>query len=177
MTNLVIGSVEYPIETLYEFDQSYRKLNAANFRRTADGSGVLRSTWSGKIATSIRGKGWAPGAFDAIALDTTHTIKCAAPLPVTSATTTVTIPASRRTDADNQPIGFAEVGGLLVYTTITNIADINAKSTNDALLAAVSGATGYRVHYTPEFTGVIRALSVTGQSTANYEIEIEAEEV
>jgi len=68
MTNLVIGTVEYPIETLYEFDQSYRKLNATDFRRTADGGGVLRSVWSGKIATLIRGKGWAPGAFDSIAL-------------------------------------------------------------------------------------------------------------
>jgi len=69
------------------------------------------------------------------------------------------------------------VGGLLVETAITNIAAINAKSTSDATLTAVSGATGYRVHYTPEFTGVIRSLTVTGQSTANYEVDIEAEEI
>ena len=177
MSTLVIGSHEFPTETLLEFDQDYQDLNAASFRRTADGSAVIRELWTGKLRTTISGRGWAPGPIRLLQENTSYLIKCVMPIPVESATTTVTIPAGRRTDSEHQPVGFAIVNGLMIETPITNIAAINAESTNDATLTAVSGSSGYRVQYAPEFTGAIRTLRVVGKSTASYDVEIEAEEL
>ena len=99
------------------------------------------------------------------------------PRQVSSNTTTVTLPASRRTDAGQTPIAFALVNDYLMPTTISNAADINAQTTNDAILASVADATSYRVHYFPEIVAAIRSANCTGTNQASFEWVVEAEEV
>lgn len=171
ITTLEFGGIVIPTEAVPEFDQRYEDLAGQTFRRTADGSGILRSGWQGKISTRITGRGWVPGGLETLALNTTHTIKCAMPRAVSSATVSVTLPAARRTDSGHTPIGFALVGDSLVSTAITGIAS------NVATLTAVSGASGYRVHYWPQITAVITANENTGNHQAEFRWSIEAEEV
>jgi hypothetical protein len=171
ITTLIVGSIVIPTEAVPEFDQRYVDLAGQTFRRTADGSGVLRSGWSGKISTRISGRGWTPSGLDTIALGSTHTIKCAQPRAVSSATTSVTLPVARRSDTGHTPIGFALVGDLLVSTAITGIVS------NVATLTSVTGASGYRVHFWPEITAVILANECTGTHQAEFRWSIEAEEV
>jgi hypothetical protein len=174
MATLIIGTIEIPTESLLEFNQSYIARSAIDFRRAADGSGYLRSAWSGKLSTTISATGWVPG-IDEIDRGTTQVISCAMPRAVSSATTTVTIPAARRTDED--PIGFAVVNEFLIETPITNLAAINAESTNDATLTAVAGASGYRVHYFPRITAAVVSNTIDGGSSGSFSWSIEAEEV
>lgn len=171
ITTLEFGSILIPTEAVPEFDQRYEDLAGQTFRRTADGSGILRSGWQGKIATRISGRGWVPAGIGAAAAGSTHVIKCAIPREASSATTSVTLPAARRTDTGHTPIGFALVGDRLVSTAITGI------TSNVATLTAVSGATGYRVHYWPQITAVVTANECTGSHQAEYRWAIEAEEV
>lgn len=175
--DLKIDGVSIPTETIAEFDQTYEDIAGETFRRTADGSGILRSGWSGKISTTISGKGWAPIPLSLAARGSTHLIACAMVDAVDSATTTVTVPAARRTDSGHSPIGFAWVGDHLVETPITNIADIDAKTTNDATLTAVAGAVAYRVHYWPELTVRIATNNCKGASLAAFTWQIEAEQI
>lgn len=171
ITTLEIGSIIVPTESLLEFSQDYQDLEASDFSRVADGSGILRTSWSGKLSTTITGSGWIPSAFDNVAQGGMHTIKCAVPRQVSSATTSVTLPAARRTDSGHTPIGFALVGDLLIETPITGIV------ANVATLTTVSGALGYRVHYWPQIVAVILRNTCRGASAAVYDWSIEAEQV
>lgn len=177
ITTLEIGSVVIPTETLLTFDQQYRDLKGERFRRTADGSGIVRKTWDGKIASQINGQGWVPSAFENIAPGVSYTVKCAIPRAVSDVSSTVTIPANRRTDAGHVPVGFALVGDSLVETPITNISAINAKTTNDATLTPVGGASGYRVHYLPEITAVVIDAECRGDGGADYVWRVNLEEL
>lgn len=177
MNNLKIGSLIVPVEALLEFEQNYEDLQGQDFKRTAAGGGILRLTWSGKLRTLVTARGWAPPPLFDLDIGSTHTIGCAVPDSASSATTTVTLPAARRTDADHQPIGFADTGDRLVLTTITNAAAINAKSTNDATLVAVSGAIAYRVHYWPEIVAAITERPRRGDSKASFRWSLVAEEI
>jgi len=170
-TNLIIGSIEVPLESRGAFNQEYEDINGQTFRRTADGSGVLRSLWTGKVRTLISGDGWAPSAFENIDAGTTHVIKCAMTRAASSATTSVTLPAARRSDAGHTPIGFALVDDTLVETPITGIV------ANVATLTAVAGADGYRVHYFPEITAVILRNTCKGAFDARFTWQIEAEQL
>lgn len=171
ITTLEIGSIIVPAQSLLEFGQDYEELSGQTFGRTADGSGVLRSLWSGKLRTVLSGKGWVPSAFENIAPGSTHVIKCAMPRTASSATTSVTLPAARRADAGHTPIGFALVGDNLTDTAITGIvADV-------ATLTAVAGADGYRVHYFPQITAVILNNTCKGAADASFSWQIEAEQV
>jgi hypothetical protein len=177
ITTLEIDNVEIPPEQLGEVTQTYSEIMQKSFARTADGSGYIRSTGTVKLRTSIIGKGWIPSAFENVDETVTHTLRCLMPRSASSNTTTVTLPSSRRVDAGHQPIGFALVADALVQTEITNLAAINAKSTNDATLTSVTGAVGYRVSYLPEITAAILSATCTGSGEASYEWTLEAEEV
>ena len=178
IVRLQIGALIVPTEALLEFDQDYRELEARAIDRAASGSVIIRTLWDGKLATRINATGWTPGLEDLDA-GQVHTIRGAIPRAASSATTTVTLPSNRRTDVD--PIGLALVPeGTIdreVETPITNLAAINAKSTDDATLTAVSGAVGYRVKWFPEFSAVITTLRSRGDHSASYRWELEAEEV
>lgn len=168
---LEFDSIIVPMQSMIEFDQDYEDIKAEDFRRTADGAGHLRAlTWS-KLRTTISGSGWVPTAFAGLSAGATYTIKCATPRSANSATTSVTLPAARRTDGDHTPIGFALVGIELIETPITGIV------ANVATLTSVSGASGYRVHYWPQISAVITSMKGRGGSAANFDFSIEAEEV
>lgn len=171
ISTLEIGNVIVPTKSILTFDQDYEDLGGRDFRRLADGSGVLRSTWQDKIATVISGTGWAPSAFENLNVGSVYVLKCAMIRSASSNTNTVTLPASRRAGGDHDPIGFAVVGDELVETPISGIvADV-------ATLDAVAGAVGYRVHYWPQITAVITRNTCRGQSSAAFTWTIEAEEV
>jgi hypothetical protein len=162
-------------QTLLEFRQEYTELRPLDFRRSADNSGFLRTTALPKLATTVESTGWIPSGFTSLDRGTTHTLKCAMIRSRDSSTETVTLPAGRRSDID--PIGFAIVDRLAVVTTITNLADILAGTTDDAILATVGGADSYRVHYWPEITCVILSNTSSGEQDGDFEWQLEAEEV
>jgi hypothetical protein len=177
ITTLAIDSLLIPTEAGLTFDQTYAQLRAEKLNRTADGSASLRRLWDNKLATTITGKGWIPSGFEALDTGATVTLKCAMPRHAASASTTVTLPAARRSDTDHEPVGYAVVGDHLVETPITNLAAILAGSTDDATLTAVTGATGYRVSYLPQFSALILSATSKGSNDATFEWSLEAEQV
>lgn len=168
--NLVVAP-----QTLLRFTQDYSELLAREFRRTADNSGILRTTGQNKIRTVINSLGWIPSALTTLELRTTHVMKCAMIRSADSDTSTVTVPAGRRSDIE--PLGFAVVNDLAVSTPITNIADILAGTTDDATLTPVAGATAYRVHYWPQITVVVLSNDSDGDESGEFNWTLEAEEI
>ena len=147
IVNLVIGSFELPIHTTLNFQQTYSHLRARNTRRLADGTAVLRQTWSDKLETNISCAGWIPSGLTVIDYSLPITIKCAAPLSASDTDETAVLPADRRTDVSLA--GWAIVNGEPVKTTVNDVTN------NVATLVTVSGATLYRVDYYPEFSAFI----------------------
>ena len=177
ITTLIIGAIELPtLATHVELTQSYDDILPIRFRRTADNTGILRSTGSAKLRTVIQGRGWVP-ALEDIDTTTTQVVKCAMHRAANSATTTVSLPAARRADTGHQPLAYGRVGDDLIATTITNLAAILAGSTDEATLTAVSGASAYVVHYWPQITAAVLVKTGQGASSAAFEWTIEAEEV
>lgn len=167
---MVVDGVTVPVEAIAEFDQDYEHLEASSFDRLATGEGVLRVGWVGKLSTVIVGRGWAPSALISLAPGVAHTLQCAMPLSVDSNTTSITIPANRRTDSGHTPVGYALVDGIFVQTPITDI------TANVCTLTAVPGATAYRVDYWPQITVHVRRNTAKGGSSAEHGWTIEAEE-
>jgi len=64
-----------------------------------------------------------------------------------------------------------------VPTTITNLADLNAGTSDTATLQAVAGAAGYRVNYWPKITAAIIEKTVSADSAAVFRWSLSAEEV
>lgn len=174
---LLVDGVPVPTESIFEFDQQTEKLAARDIRRLADSTLRIRETWSGPLALVMRGKGWAPTGLEALDTGSTHTISCIQRRQVRGASTTITLPAARRVDAEHDPVGYAIVNGELVETTITNLAAINAKSTNDATLTVVGGASGYAVDYWPELVVAITRNTAKADNANTFEWTIEGEEV
>lgn len=168
-----IGSIVVPRETVLEFDQEYETLEASDFSRLADGTGVLRTAWTGKLRTLISGKGWAASAFAGLAQGVAYTLKCAAPMPVDGASTSITLPAARRSDSGHEPVGYAHMpDGRLIETPIIDIVS------NLATLTAVTGAVGYRVEYLPQIiVKILRNTCKYAQASNDFAWSIEAEEV
>jgi hypothetical protein len=177
ITTLELDGIAVPTESILEFDQDYTDLAGETFVRTADGSGILRTGWTGKLATVITGKGWAGRALANARRGASYTLRCAIPDAVDSLTTTVTIPSARRADSGHVPIGFGLVGDHFVATEISNLAALNAASTDDATLTAVSGASAYRVHYWPQLAVRITVNTCRGASDARYAWRLEAEQL
>lgn len=167
---LEIDLIIIPQQGRHTFEQEYEDLRGISFNRVANGDGILRETWSGKISTTISGEGWAPSAFANLGQGT-HLVKCAVPRAASSDTVTVTLPASRRSDAGHEPRGWALVGTNLVETTISGIV------ANVATLDAVAGAVGYRVTYFPQIIAAITVNDGGLEDDGNYSWRIEAEEI
>lgn len=170
-TTIEIDSIVIPIEALGEFSQDYEEINAQKINRTADGGGILRRLYGGKVKTIINARGWAPSTFDGIDLSAAVAIKCAMPRSVDGATVAITIPANRRSDSGHIPQGWAVVDGLFVETTVISIV------ANVATLTAVSGATAYRATYYPEISALVTSYRGRGNTAATFEWSMEAEEV
>lgn len=171
-TTLEIDGIVVPEETFLAFDQQYEDLEAASWRRVANGAGILRVRWTGKVRTEISGNGWAASLFAGLQQGVAHTLKCAAPRAVDSDTASITLPAARRSDSGHEPVGYAlSADGLLIETEIIDI------TSNVATLTEVVGAIGYRVHYWPELTvHILRNTCKYSSKSNDFAFEIEAEE-
>lgn len=177
MTTLKIDDLVFPVIDPGSYTQTYSDEGARDFDRVADGSGVLRVAWSGKLKTTISARGWAPSTLEQVDLSIAHDIACATPRTRCSASTNVTLPATRRSDTDHEPLAYAVVGEMLVATSIINLAAINAGSTDVAALTAVADAIGYRVHYWPFFNGVITSANHSVSSQGDFSWQLEAAEL
>lgn len=144
---ITIGGIEINPEVGASFSQSYLNRRISTDHYMGDGS-IIRQTLAGtngKLATRIEGSGWAPLGLESIDTTVKQVIKCGAPLSISGASTSITIPSARRSDSGYTPLGFAVVSGGIVPTTISMTDD-------DATLGAVTGATSYYVTYVPEIT-------------------------
>lgn len=167
---LIIGDLIVPTYSINEFDQEYEDIDNSTLERTADGSGVIYSLNWQKIRTRITGRGWAPSGLRNLAKGQFYRMRCKTPDAVLSDTTSVTLPAERRTDTDHDPVGFASVGDELVSSAITGI------SSNVATLTAVAGADGYMVWYWPDITVAITQNSCQMSANRSSRWSIEAEQ-
>lgn len=141
--DIKIAGIFIPFDAAHQLSQTYEPIAGRHLMRLADGSAVLQTSWSPKLRTTIRGQGRFPDALSAVDWSASFEIQCAAPLAIHSASTSVTLPSSRRTDWT--PFSMALVSGRLVPTPISI-------ATNAGTITAVSGATSYLTYYFPLLT-------------------------
>lgn len=169
LPDLIIGGVTIPRLAGLDLTQEYGEVVSEAWHRMGDGSLDVQENWAAKRSTTISGSGWIPAAFSSINFSADVEISCIALEAVQGATTTLTLPAARRTDAG--PYGFAIVNGQEVPTSISIV-------TNTATLGAVTGASLYIVKYYPKFTAHCkRPRRGLSRSDATYSWSLEAEEV
>jgi hypothetical protein len=140
--NVIIGGVTIGLDASYQISQTYENIGGRSLRRKLNGSGALQSNWS-KVRTVIKGSGHFPEGLSGLDYTASISISCMAPKSIWSATTTIVLPAARRSDW--YPHAYAVVGDRTVETSLTIV-------TNTATLTAVSGATGYLCAYYPTMT-------------------------
>lgn len=140
---LKIGSLEIPVRSAIDADQSYTAIGGETVLRTISGAGIRQETWK-RIRTTINGGGWLPAGLAAIDTTVSVDVACIAPQArVADVNRQATLPAARRSDAGHTPWAFALLpDGGLANTTL-GIAG------NVATAGAVAGATGYLIHYFP----------------------------
>lgn len=138
----IVGGVTIAYSASTELTQSYETLGGESLRRTLNGSGVKQTAWT-KLRTVLRGSGRHPAGLDSLDYSGTLSLACIRPRDVYSATTTVVLPAARRSDI--APVAFAIVDGLYVRTPYS-------LPVNTATLTTVAGAVGYVMYYFPLLT-------------------------
>lgn len=143
---LIVGGVTVPVYAMTNISQQYGDISARSRKRTADGTLVIRSLWSGKLSTVITGAGLIPAGLQDIDFDSDFELSCIAHRAVNSATNTITIPAARRADTGSEPYGRALVGAKWIATPVTGIV------ANVATLTPVTGASLYQCVYFPKIT-------------------------
>jgi hypothetical protein len=149
--NIIINNVEIGFSAAHQLSQTYEPIGGRSLRRMLTGSAILQHHWA-KLKTTISGSGRLPEGLAGLDYSASFDIKCMAPRSIWSATTTATIPASRRTDW--VPHGYAIVSGNHVKTAISI-------ATNTVTFTAVSGASGYVVAYYPILTVFASPPSLT----------------
>lgn len=169
-TVLLLDGLPVPLLSRLEVTQRYEVILPTWFRRVADNTGVLRSTGTEKIATTISGRGWMPPALQALSPGSVHTIGCIAWRDVISEASEITLPAERRIDDNHRPVGYAVVGSDLVPAVeIGTVDDIMT-------LGSVSGASHYVAYYLPLISArIVRAENQT-ESSAQHSWTLEAEQ-
>lgn len=140
--NFILGGVEVSLNAAHQISQTYETLGGRSLRRMLSGDAHLQTAWA-KLRTTISGTGRLPEGLSGLDYSGSLSLSCLAPLSIWTATTSATLPASRRTDW--APKAYAVVDGLQVPTAMTI-------ATNTATLTAVSGASGYVVAYWPVLT-------------------------
>lgn len=139
--SLIVAGITLPAES-WPAAQEYAKVDGgASVLRMLNGAALKQTHWR-KIATTIRGDGWAPPALDGVDWSQPVEISCIAPRMINSATTAATLPAARRTDM--APLARAVVGGALVDTPLASLVG------NVATATVVAGATAYQFLYWPK---------------------------
>lgn len=153
--NLFLNSVEIGFDSSHSISQQYAPIEATTVLRMSDGSALKQTAYSGKTRITTSGTGRNPLPTDGLNYASQIAMKCVDPVTEYSASNTITLPASRRSDVDS--IGFAVVNGRSVRTSISI-------SGNTATLTTVAGATGYEVIYYPTFNVFIKKPQ-TGSTT------------
>jgi hypothetical protein len=167
--NIILGTLTIPYYGGVEISQSYTYLAGRTRLRLSDGAGILRQAWGGKLSTDITGRGTIPSGLLALDYSATMTVACAVPM-VKSGTTTIVIPAGRRSDTDHTPWARARVGDAWVVTP-------NSIATNTMTITAVSGASEYQAVWYPSFTAIVDPpTETTDRNNADVEWSIHAEE-
>lgn len=151
--NLIIGGIEIPLYVLTDsFNQDYEELAGINGLRMSGGGLIIQRAWpaSGnyKLRTVISGGGSLPAPLDGLDRGTAHEISCAEARRIASTSNVITLPASRRSDTNHTPQGYALVNGELVATPLALVGNV-------ATLTTVSGAQHYQVRYWPKFIGKV----------------------
>ena len=171
--DLRVGPVVLALRSRWSLTQTYSELRAEEQRRAADGSLYIRRAWAGKLRTEISGEGKLPLALAQIDTSSPVTLACASPRHIAGASTTITLPTTRRSGAAYTPLAWAIVDGELVSTTVS-VAD------NIATCGAVAGADAYQVAYWPQITAhIIRASETltTSSGRHSYRWQLTAEEI
>lgn len=149
LRTLILGGVAVPLHSTLELDQRYTVQQAVDRRRTANGDLHQRTTWTGKLATTINASGPIPPGLQALDYTGTLLLSCMQHRAITSASNVITLPAARRTDAGSLPYARAQVmRGDVPEWVSTGLAIVS----NVATLTPVAGATAYQVLYFPEIT-------------------------
>ena len=172
---LKIDGITVPVWGHTQLQQSYDPIEAVDQRRTANGTMVQRILWDSKLRTRVTGGGPAPSGLKDIDTSASFALWCVAPL-ARNGTTTITLPDNRRSDSGAEPLAFADVNGVMVPTTITNLADILADVTDDATIQAVSGASQYQIRWFPILTVFARPIRETLNRGRGFNWVLEAEE-
>lgn len=174
MMILKIGSIDLPLVSGLDIEQTYEPIGGETVLRTLGGAGIKQTTWQ-KLRTTISGSGWIPAGLASLDTTAQQVIGCIVPraVPCVFATRQATLPVARRSDAGHIPWGFAIMADNTVFTTTASL------STNVATVDAVSGAVAYQAVYLPSLTcWLTRRVSDSGnRSEASYRWEIVAEEV
>lgn len=140
--DILIGGVRIGFDAAHNLSQTYETLGGRALRRKLNGAAHLQTHWA-KLRTVITGSGRLPDGLDGLDYSASMTVDCMAPRAIWAASTTITLPAGRRTDW--VPHAYAIVAGRHVRTGLSI-------ATNTATLTAVSGAQGYLCAYYPSLT-------------------------
>ena len=75
---LKIGTLEIPVRSAIDADQSYTEIGGETVLRTISGAGIRQETWK-RIRTTINGSGWLPAGLAAIDTTVSVDVACIAP--------------------------------------------------------------------------------------------------
>lgn len=167
--NLIIGGIVIPAKASMTLSQGYDPVQATHRARLASGDLIQRTSWSGKLSTTINGGGLIPAGLQLLDYSSTITIGCIAERAVTGGSNVITIPAARRSDV--APIGRALVGGVWQDSPVSIVGD-------EVTITVVAGATQYQAVYWPELICFCDPPSETrGARNSDYGWTIAGEEV
>jgi len=168
---IIVDGISVPVYASISISQTYEELRATSRRRFLGGGAWQRTTWSGKLRTSLSGNGVIPYGLSNVDFTSSFEISCKAPRSINGSGRVFTLPAARRSDAGSEPYGRALVGDTWVDTPCNVVGDT-------ATLDAVSGATQYQVVYFPKLTVVADAPNESHPNHGpDYSWSIVAEEV
>lgn len=147
MKTFRVGGFELPVYSSFDLTHVYEPLGGETILRACNGRGILQRTWQKtRIVTS--GQGWLPSGVQSLDFDAQHVVSCvvAETVPASTLTRSVTLPASRRSDAGHEPFGLAQMpGGETFAVGVSVVGDV-------ATAAELPGARLYQIGYYPQFT-------------------------
>lgn len=139
-----LGGIVVPIHAALDLQQQIEPIGGSALLRLGQGTAIKQATWR-KRRITLSASGWCPPGLGALNWNSPLTLKCGLPESITTATTSATLPAGRRTDAGYEPFARAHTAQGWRDTPL-------ALAGNAATITAVSGAVAYQVWYWPELS-------------------------
>lgn len=140
-----LGAVVVPIHAALALRQRIEPVQAASLLRLGQGAGIKQTAWSGKRRITLSADGWCPPGLSGLDYAAPLLLRCGLPDAVSSTSATITLPATRRTDAGYLPFARAHLPGGWQDTAVSMAGHV-------ATCTAVTGAVGYTVWYYPELS-------------------------